>query len=324
MALDIQFEEANPGTLDIQYERSPPKGHLQQFGENTSDSGGWEDVPSDSFLSGFEKKAPSAIKGLVGLPEGLILGGIGAVEDTARKAYSHIAGILSGQTIEQSVERGQQNQATIHPQTKMGKFVADQIGEGLQWIGDTLMPNVARRTARYSQQAGHTQDQAEAYHNKEEALVRSIWEGIFNFELNRAMITSPLARVDNVLKAKKLANEKLTQYEKEQAITKGQWEDVVKGEEAKVAERKSQDMGTMARDFGQFEESRTQSPYNISEEVKRQIEEEHNPTNAPETRVQGQGELFTDWKALTPDELQARRFVIEHGSHSRAVASVQP
>jgi len=77
-------------------------------------------------------------------------------------------------------------------------------------------------------------------------------------------------------------------------------------------------MRAHAEDLGFMPEALPQSPYNIPEAVKRQIEEEHNPTNAPETRVEGQGELFTGRGALTPDELAARRFVTaEEGAGAR-------
>jgi len=92
-----------------------------------------------------------------------------------------------------------------------------------------------------------------------------------------------------------------------------EWQTIVQGKET---ERRATDMGAQARDTGQFQEA-APNPYNLPEALRRQIEEEHNPTNAPETRVEGQGELFTGREALTPDELASRRFVTEDGTSLR-------
>lgn len=108
----------------------------------------------------------------------------------------------------------------------------------------------------------------------------------------------------------------------ERAIQAGGWEDLIKGEEEKVQERQNTDMGAQARDEGQIQPSEN-NPYHIDPQTQAAIEEAHNPTNAPETRVEGQGELFTGQQALTPDELAQRRFVTSRDVPDKTVRDIE-
>lgn len=79
----------------------------------------------------------------------------------------------------------------------------------------------------------------------------------------------------------------------------------LEAEKAAAEEASKQDMNTQAKDLGQDREidspSQYNNPYRIDPETKARIEEEHNLPNAPETRVESQGELFTDVKTDNPN-----------------------
>ena len=292
---------------------------------SASDQFEWESIPliepeqKSSFLQTYEENVPRPLKGVYGAAEGFFTGAESFVAGTLAKGAGHIAGGLTGKSVEETEKLGQewQDVVSISPKTELGKVMFEGLGEFFEWARKQYTTYAQPRQdppgwdrakqGPYNPSDDLNQDRALRY-LKRRAAAEGINELTFDLEMAKGGIISPLVGIKKRGEVK-AQNQALEQArERMKAADKDMWEDVVTRQEGISRDLQMQDMEALRRDVEPMLDENLRSPYRVTPEERIRLEEELNPPI--EARQEGQGELFTGREALTPDELMARRFVI--------------
>jgi len=205
-----------------------------------------------------------AIKAPTGAYESYLRGGANLVTGTLGQGFGSIAGLVSGENLEEALQTGNKVAETLHlnPRQEASAYFDEQIAKGAEfarnWIGENATKNKPL-------------DKQTLDTLKDEAANRGIAEGVFDNVILPALLDRLLPKGGKVAEVP----------QGEPPIAKGPT-----GVQAELFSDERVQPETMM-------DQKVQSPYNLEQSIQEQLERELNPE--AEIRTPDQGELFTGY-----------------------------